>query len=124
MIYTKQEQKEHRQEWVAALRSGNYKQTQGILRRDDGYCCLGVACEISGLAEWKEVSGDSETFYIYLDKNDRLPSEVSSYYGIRRYYGDYEREKSLTLANDRGDSFDDIANIIEQEPDGLLVEDN
>lgn len=31
--------------WVAALRSGDYKQGKGALRckQDDTYCCLGVA---------------------------------------------------------------------------------
>lgn len=38
--------------WVAALRSGEYKQTTGQLvhesvRGNLSYCCLGVLCEIS-----------------------------------------------------------------------------
>jgi len=42
--------------WVAALRSGKYPQTTGKLQnRDrnslpDGFCCLGVFCEINGIA--------------------------------------------------------------------------
>ena len=32
--------------WVAALRSGEYKQTIGTLQNSHGHCCLGVACEI------------------------------------------------------------------------------
>lgn len=32
--------------WVAALRSGKYKQTKRQLQRDDAYCCLGVAQRI------------------------------------------------------------------------------
>jgi hypothetical protein len=35
-------------EWVAALRSGQYKQGEGALRdKKDHYCCLGVLCEIA-----------------------------------------------------------------------------
>ena len=35
--------------WVAALRSGDYKQGQHYLKTpDDTYCCLGVLCEIAG----------------------------------------------------------------------------
>lgn len=34
--------------WVKALRSGNYKQTEGHLKAGDGYCCLGVLCEVLG----------------------------------------------------------------------------
>lgn len=36
--------------WVAALRSGDYKQGEGTLRRVDGtvtHCCLGVLCELA-----------------------------------------------------------------------------
>jgi hypothetical protein len=40
--------------WVKALRSGEYKQTTGALRRSsstetmpEGYCCLGVLCDIA-----------------------------------------------------------------------------
>lgn len=35
--------------WVAALRSGKYKQARKVLKRQDGkaFCCLGVLCDIS-----------------------------------------------------------------------------
>jgi hypothetical protein len=32
--------------WVSALRSGNYHQTRGRLKRGDEFCCLGVACDV------------------------------------------------------------------------------
>lgn len=32
--------------WVKALRSGDYPQTQGALKTDAGFCCLGVLCEL------------------------------------------------------------------------------
>lgn len=42
-------------EWLKALRSGKYKQGQGMLRDHSGaYCCLGVLCEVLG-AERKRV---------------------------------------------------------------------
>ncbi len=36
------------QEWLAALRSGGYEQTVGVMKSSvtGGYCCLGVACEL------------------------------------------------------------------------------
>ncbi len=39
-----------KQEWVDALRSGNYQQRSGSLYDSyyDAYCCLGVLCEIKG----------------------------------------------------------------------------
>lgn len=32
--------------WLKALRSGKYKQTISSLQDRNGYCCLGVACEV------------------------------------------------------------------------------
>ena len=55
--------KEIMQKWVAALRSGEYKQIDGRLRSYEpdecgkySYCCLGVLCELhrleQGAGEW------------------------------------------------------------------------
>jgi hypothetical protein len=45
--------KEIRDKWLAALRSGEYKQTTSVLRRtisgEPKYCCLGVLCEVAGV---------------------------------------------------------------------------
>jgi hypothetical protein len=42
--------------WVAALRSGEYKQGKGVLRtRDNCFCALGVLADVAakrGVAEW------------------------------------------------------------------------
>lgn len=39
--------KEDIQKWVNALRSGQFTQThKGDLQNYEGYCCLGVACEV------------------------------------------------------------------------------
>jgi hypothetical protein len=32
--------------WVETLRSGEFGQTQGALQKEDGFCCLGVACKV------------------------------------------------------------------------------
>lgn len=34
------------QQWINALRSGEYKQGSGGLQSEEGYCCLGVACDL------------------------------------------------------------------------------
>ena len=44
-------QKARVQKLVDALRSRKYKQGVGRLRIDDKFCCLGVACDISGLGK-------------------------------------------------------------------------
>lgn len=42
-----------REAWVAALRSGKYKQNRLSLFRDGAYCCLGVACSLAGVGDGK-----------------------------------------------------------------------
>lgn len=75
--------------WTAALRSGEYPQAKGYLKTDEGFCCLGVACEVAiknGLdietnddnLGYKTTSyGGSEYF-----ENSTLPREVMEWYGI------------------------------------------
>lgn len=42
-----------KEEWVTALRSGEYRQGKGFLRNsDDEYCCLGVLCDLAGM-QWQ-----------------------------------------------------------------------
>lgn len=41
--------KKFKAKWVKALRSGKYAQTDGTLKNDTGYCCLGVAAEVCGV---------------------------------------------------------------------------
>jgi hypothetical protein len=45
-------------EWVAALRSGEYKQGVQLLRQGDYFCCLGVLCDLHRKAHQKEGEDD------------------------------------------------------------------
>jgi hypothetical protein len=40
---------EFKEKWVKALRTGEYKQGQGLLFDGEGHCCLGVACEVEAI---------------------------------------------------------------------------
>jgi hypothetical protein len=110
-----------KEDWVAALRSGNYRQTQqgeeGFhnLKGPVGYCCLGVLAELNG---W-------ETGH-----NSCLPQEgaqalsVSADYGYQTVNGAlsacglpmYPEGNSDTLAglNDNGIPFKELADFLEQ----------
>jgi len=49
-----------------ALRSGDYKQGRGSLQNRDGFCCLGVACDVfqktEGQGKWEpETSADADS---------------------------------------------------------------
>lgn len=125
MEYTVEEQKEHRKQWVAALRSGNYQKIKGRLKRDEGFCCLGVACDISNIGSWYEnVNGGIQYTGTIENVNVSLiPDEVRDWLGLQSGDGAYSAS-SLWRDNDSYTdikSFADIADIIESEPEGLFV---
>lgn len=41
--------------WIKALRSGKYKQASGHLRKNGGFCCLGVLCDL-----YKQTTGNGK----------------------------------------------------------------
>ena len=101
--------------WVKALRSGEYKQGRGFLKVKERYCCLGVLCDLYDPKGWKMVSNlNVSTFKI--DHNfSRLSKKVMTWSGMRNDAGCYEVNHTLIKDNDRGDSFEEIANTIEKE---------
>ena len=102
--------------WVAALRSGEYKQTTGRLHSEDGFCCLGVACVVfikNGGHLRVTPSGDSGAF-LYDGRNGCLPESVRDWLGMRDLHGLLDDGRvDLTKVNDAGTSFQAIADIIE-----------
>ena len=48
-----------KQKWITALRSGEYKQTGGRLRKGDCYCCLGVLTDLYD----KDIKNDHHEWY-------------------------------------------------------------
>jgi hypothetical protein len=57
----------YKKKWLAALRDGEYEQTAGRLADDDGYCCLGVLCDV--------VAQDHPEMDDYIDHNSGAPPE-------------------------------------------------
>jgi hypothetical protein len=105
--------------WVEALRSGKYPQGRHALCREGKFCCLGVKCELEGLAK-KIVSEDSDV--VYCDTTASLPDQSESYYilGSNGLIPDCASvtlgvAMRLTLAglNDKGATFEEIAFVIE-----------
>jgi hypothetical protein len=89
-------QKERLKAWVAALRSGEYKQTEGHLADADGahgsnpnrHCCLGVACEVY-IADQKL---DRTGFWVTHDGDTELPPDVRDFFGLPTDNPDLEFE--------------------------------
>ena len=131
MTYTKQEQKEHRQTWVKALREGEYEQTDSVLRDSTGFCCMGVACDIYDSTKWALITAETiekekYQYHAYVKARVALPTEVQEYLGLSDWSGSYfnpdDSCSSLVDQNDWGIPFHEIADIIESEPRGLLGE--
>ena len=105
---------EVKEKWLAALRSGNYKQTQNRLKRNDTFCCLGVLCDISGQGEWVFNNPGDQPLYMFsvLDSSvTGLPVGI-----IKWAFDSYEYNSEVDkviIMNDRGVSFKKIADHIE-----------
>lgn len=114
-----------KQQWVEALRGGNYiRGHNGLRRGNDTYCCLGVLCDLyhltTGNGEWIEEELDVTTsYYRFLGDTTYLPPPVAEWSGLvtsnpRLPSGILSREGYLSEANDNGHSFKQIADAIEE----------
>lgn len=108
--------------WVAALRSGAYLQTRRVLRNQAGFCCLGVACDISGIGHWTPTpSGDTKWKYTAANGEQSatdLPPSVADWLGLAA--GLVPRFGPID-ANDSGMPFAAIADMIEKYADTMFV---
>jgi hypothetical protein len=103
-------------EWIAALRSGEYRQGQGTLRSRDGnfFCCLGVAADLAvGHGEGTWVNDDGYGFVLPNDDDPfygLLPDTLHETLGLSA-----DDEAGLIRMNDTGysKSFAEIADHIE-----------
>ena len=109
-------------EWIAALRGGEYAQGAGYLRRPEGFCCLGVACDLFDDSLWRQ--SEQGAGWVYLDVVLDLPKQVRDAYRVRRPDGQYTKDDgysaSLAGDNDSGKSFAEIAELIEAELEATL----
>ncbi len=140
-----------RERWVNELKSGDYDQDQSYLKTDDGYCCLGVLCDIEGI-EWSEDTKINERGYIIegtakgdnAGETEGLTVELLNKYQLNGVQGqlndtiywiegEWEREvpseqysyssyDSLAEANDDGRTFDEIAALITDDPELVWAE--
>jgi len=100
--------KELKDKWVVALRSGKYKQGGDCLRnsRENTYCCLGVLCDIHPKVKFR---GDTA---VYDDEDEscfKLPESLATHCNLTKYVDD------LVKMNDyMSVSFKNIADWIEK----------
>lgn len=119
----KQFQIDNCRQWVEALRSGKYGQTEGKLVSYDmkSFCCLGVACEIKGMEKVIQ-DCDSMVGFKYLNQNnDSLPD--SGYFEFTYGFESgrlmvakdafVQSSELATLNDNEGFDFNAIAFVIE-----------
>ena len=101
--------------WLEALRSGKYEQAQRWLRTSDGFCCLGVLCDTQKM-KWKY----DKNFYTTPNGDSSVPGmadiDPEIYEVLYNHIPGAKMSVATHLANinDRGSSFAEIANWIEE----------
>jgi hypothetical protein len=117
---------EIKKKWVAALRSGKYKQGTGKLKKStpdgDRFCCLGVLCDLfinderNKLITRDRWEFNKEGHYELLGYVGILPAVVNDWAYLDKEKSTPSRADKLTSLNDdHKKSFKEIADIIEKE---------
>ncbi len=108
--------------WIAALRSGEYRQGAGALRRvastedEDRYCCLGVLCDLAEKAGVLTVEKTQFGGYRYQGESGLLPDTVQTWANLDTSNPDVYKGSTrglLAELNDDGVPFSEIADMIE-----------
>jgi len=105
--------------WLEALRSGEYKKTTTVLKRflktvSPRYCCMGVLCNVikDDFPHAKDLieQNDPNAFHnANKSKFAILDQEALAFTGVNA-----DQQRTLTSMNDKGASFERIANYIER----------
>ena len=105
--------------WIAALRSGEYKQGRISLKTEDRYCCLGVAAEIGGyLNTSHEYEAYNQNLRVY-----GLADVHGVFYDSKGACGSIAHRRLTSLNDNMKFTFKQIADVIESNPDGLFRKD-
>lgn len=117
---------EIKKKWVEALRSNQYKQGGGALRRDNTYCCLGVLCDLHAKDTGNRFvdGGEFGRAFSYCGTVGCLPAPVMAWADLDSSLPRVNHEgrtKSLTELNDglgydlTPMPFSDLATLIEEQ---------
>jgi len=103
--------KELRDKWVKALRSGDYEQGTQALFNSGAYCCLGVLCEIQGYK--KLVHQGRPCFF---NETGSVLNGIGLVCPNDGYNSGLDRDtrQDLAVMNDGGSTFNEIADWIEE----------
>ncbi len=127
---------EVKKKWIDALRSGWYDQGSEKLRSDQGYCCLGVLCDLYSQeknTDW-EFRGITETnlqpqdYWYFEGESEFLPESVKEWAGLpvgnpsvrvdvteEEDGDDWFYNDEIANLNDSGYTFNELSKLIEQQ---------
>lgn len=98
--------------WLEALRSGDYDQGTGSLCRDGRYCCLGVLCEVMGIASVRHEDNGERVYYVECPTSDGSVTAPPA--GANTGIPNDDINKLIRLNDDDGANFLQIADWIEE----------
>lgn len=104
--------------WIAALRSGDYQQGTDRLQSGNQFCCLGVACLIYEKETQNELSRTHNTnALVGTDlRNHGVVIDWLNLIGAAGENNEGLPADSLVNLNDSGYTFEEIADLLEQNP--------
>ena len=94
------------------MESGEYKQATHVLFDGEGYCCLGVACEVVG--GFTPTANESSGLLLS-GQSEEVMNKLKFYGSLGQ--GELGLSKSLAGYNDKGKSFKEIAAMIRANPE-------
>lgn len=109
---------EHVKKWVAALRSGKYEQTREVLHDNQGFCCLGVICDVLSPNSWGDPDWDNRAYEFRTNEFgceddgviDYPPPGMLEMLGIHDDFGNM----LVRLNDEEHYNFSQIADVIER----------
>jgi hypothetical protein len=102
--------KEWNDKWVAALRSGDYKQCKfDLSNKHNEYCCLGVLCDI--VSNVKPVDGYWTDLLNYERDLGFIPKSVGETTG---FTNNKDHHTLVKMNDDQKKTFNQIADYIEE----------
>ncbi len=100
--------KELKAKWISALKSGNYKQGTGCLKKtvlgENKYCCLGVLCDLINPEIWKDTEVNDR--FSWNNRTDSIEGNVT--------LPSYIQSDLISLNDAKGSSFEEIADYIDK----------
>lgn len=106
-------------DWVAALRSGEYKQGRGCMRNKfDAYCCAGVLCDVySKTVSPLIIKKAGDRYAFKMGKYDTsftgvIPDEILK--NLKEQFPEFQEGILYRMNDYQHFTFDEIANYLEE----------